>query len=109
MSKRWYSHDSQIRWACLQLIRGREISHKDEIGEAKGWRLSAIIHNLRKRYHWPIATRYDACRIGHYRLGAGIDSDALKKPRSFFPKKKGAATPSSKTFSEKKAVKKSSA
>jgi hypothetical protein len=102
MSNHWYSHDSQIRWACLQLIRGREISHKDEIGEVRGWRLSAIIYNLRHRYHWPIATRYDANRIGHYRLGAGVVADGLKKPRSFFSKEKGAATPSPKASLRKK-------
>ena len=106
---RWYSHDSQIRWACLQLIRGREISHRDEIGEAKGWRLSAIIHNLRNRYNWPITTRYDANRIGHYRLGAGVDTDGLKKPRSFLPKKKGVTAPSSKASSRKKAGQKRNA
>ncbi|NCC03386.1 MAG: hypothetical protein EOM37_04980 [Proteobacteria bacterium] len=106
----WYSHESQIRWACLQLIRGREISHKDEIGEVRGWRLSAIIHNLRKRYHWPISTRYDANRVGYYRLGTGVDADGLKKPRSFFPKEKAALQRRpSKASSHKKAGKKPNA
>jgi hypothetical protein len=38
----WYSGETQIRWACLQLIRGREISHACEIAEAKGWRLRLL-------------------------------------------------------------------
>ena len=92
---RWYSDNTQIRWACLELIKGREISHADEIAEAKGWRLSAIIYNLRHKYNWPITVRYDDQRIAHYKLGHGVDSEALKKPRSFHAKKKGAATPSS--------------
>jgi hypothetical protein len=96
---RWYSHETQIRWACLQLIRGREISHRCEIAEVNGWRLSAIIYNLRHRYNWPIITRYDQNRIGHYKLGDGVDKDSLAKPRSFYKKKKGAVTPSLKSDS----------
>lgn len=96
MSK-WYSDDSQIRWACLQLLKGREISHACEIAEAQGWRLSAIIYNLRHKYKWPIETRYDEGRIAHYRLDNATDNNALKKPKSFYLKKKGAATPSSKS------------
>lgn len=98
MSK-WYSDDSQIRWACLQLLKGREISHACEIAEAQGWRLSAIIYNLRHKYKWPIKTRYDEKRIAHYRLASVVDNEALKKPRSYHPEKKGAATPSSKSDS----------
>ncbi len=94
---RWYSHETQIRWACLQLIKGREISHADEIAEAKGWRLSGIIYNLKHRYNWPIQARYDEKRIAHYRLAREVDSEALKKPRSFYKKKKGAGTPSFKS------------
>ena len=94
---RWYSNESQIRWACLELIKGREISHADEIAEARGWRLSAIIYRLRHHYKWPITTRYDDNRIGHYRLSGDVDCEALKKPRSFHEKEKGAATPSSKS------------
>lgn len=96
---RWYSNETQIRWACLQLIRGREISHRCEIAEVNGWRLSAIIYNLRHRYKWPIITRYDLNRIGHYKLGAGVERDSLEKPRSFYKKKKGAVTPSLKSDS----------
>jgi hypothetical protein len=95
MSK-WYSNNTQIRWACLQLIKGREISHRCEIAEAKGWRLSAIIYNLRHRYKWPVITRYDTNRIAYYRLGNEVDKNTLDKPRSFYKSKKGALTPSSK-------------
>ena len=95
----WYSGETQIRWACRQLIRGREISHACEIAEARGWRLSAIIYNLRHKYNWPIVTRYDDSRIAYYRLGHDVDAEELKKPRSFYPKKKGAATPNSKSDS----------
>ena len=88
----WYSDDSQIRWACLMLLKGREISHKDEIAEANGWRLSAIIHELRHRYKWPIQTRLDENRHGHYRLADAVDGEALRKPQSFH-KKGDAPTP----------------
>ena len=96
---RWYSHETQIRWACRQLIKGREISHACEIAEAKGWRLSAIIYNLRHKYKWPIITRYDENGIAYYSLDKDADSEKLKKPRSYYQKKKGARTPSSKSDS----------
>lgn len=92
---KWYSDNTHIRWACKELLKGREISHVDEIAEAEGWRLSAIIYNLRHRYKWPISTRYDTNRIAHYKLGQGVETDSLEKPRSFRAKKKGAVTPSS--------------
>lgn len=89
---KWYSNETQIRWACLQLIRGREISHAHEIAEAKGWRLAAIVHNLRHKYNWPIVARYDECRVAYYKLAKEVDKETLKKPRSFYKKKKPAAT-----------------
>ncbi|NCP62017.1 MAG: hypothetical protein GW748_01720 [Alphaproteobacteria bacterium] len=92
----WRSSDSQIRWVCLQLLSGREISHACEIAEARGWRLSAIVYNLRHKHGWPIITRYDSKRIGHYRLSGGVDTEELEKPKSFYPKQKGGATPSCK-------------
>lgn len=91
---RWYSDDTQIRWACLQLMQGREISHACEIAEANGWRLSAIIHKLRHQFKWPIETRYDENRHAHYRLEKNTDGEKLKKPRSFY-KKRDAPTPPS--------------
>lgn len=97
---KWYSDMTQIRWACMQLIKGREISHADEIAEARGWRLSAIIHNLRHKYKWPIDTRYDENRIAHYSLSAGVKEQELRKPRSFHLKKKPAATDSLDTDSD---------
>jgi hypothetical protein len=55
----------------------------DEIGEVKGWRLGAIIHNLRRNYHWPIETEYKGPeRIAHYRLARGTDWRVLDFPRS---------------------------
>ena len=91
---KWYSSETQVRWACLELLRGREISHADEIAEARGWRLSGIIYNLRHKYKWPIDTRYDDNRIAHYRLAKIDNADELKKPRSFYKIEKGAGTPS---------------
>ncbi len=95
---RWYSSETQIRWACLMLIKGREISHAHEIAEANGWRLGAIIHRLKKRFNWPIQARYGERGIAYYRLAKGTDTEALKKPRSFEKKKRGASnTPPQKT------------
>lgn len=93
---KWYSNETQIRWACRQLIKGREISHAHEIAEARGWRLSAIIYNLIHRYKWPIDKRYDHKGIAYYRLGKNVDKGSLEKPRSFNKKKEGARTPSIK-------------
>ena len=74
------------------LIKGREISHAHEIAEAKGWRLAAVIFQLRHKYNWPIETRYDTSRIAYYSLRRDADTDALKKPRSFYKKGEDAAT-----------------
>lgn len=83
MSDNWYSNRTQVFWTCLALARGRTINHMDEIGEVKGWRLGAIIHNLRKRYKWPILTNYVGPeRIAHYRLKADINPLLLAYPRS---------------------------
>ena len=94
---RWYSNPTQIGWACYWLIlRQRGISHVDEIAEAKGWRLYAIIHILRHKYDWPIITKYIG-KIAYYHLGREVDVEGLKKPPSFYfyLKKKGVAAPSS--------------
>lgn len=65
------------------MAKGRTITHMDEIGEVKGWRLGAIIHNLRRIYHWPIETEYkEPERIAHYRLPKRTDWRALDFPRS---------------------------
>lgn len=90
---KWYSNDSQISWACIELMSGREITHINEFNETNGWRLSAIIHNLRHKYKWPISTRYDNNRIAYYQL-IKVDKDSLKKPKSY-KKKLSAATDNS--------------
>ncbi len=80
---RWYSGDTQIAWACAQLLKGKIINHRDEFTEVNGWRLSAIIHNLRHRYGWLIDTEYDGKKIGHYQLRRGTDIDILELPPSY--------------------------
>ena len=67
----WYSKTSQVYWTCKALLEGRTITHRDEIGETRGWRLGAIIHRLRRHYEWPIETEYRGPeRIAHYSLPA---------------------------------------
>lgn len=83
MSSHWHSNRSQVYWTCKALTKGRTINHMDEIGEVRGWRLGANIHNLRHRYHWPIETDYRGPeRIAHYRLQDGVEWQALSFPRS---------------------------
>lgn len=79
----FYSSDSQVKWACAALLSGRTIGHNDEITEAKGWRLAAIVWRLKRRYAWPITTEYvgpenRAC----YKLTPGIDRSKLLLPKS---------------------------
>ena len=83
MSNHWHSNRTQVYWTCKALAQGRIINHMDEIGEVKGWRLGAIIHNLRSKYHWPIETEYKGPeRIAYYRLPKRTDWRALEFPRS---------------------------
>jgi hypothetical protein len=83
MSDHWHSNRTQVFWTCKALAQGRTINHMDEIGEVKGWRLGAIIHNLRRKYHWPIETEYKGPeRIAHYRLPKRVDWRALEFPAS---------------------------
>lgn len=83
MANHWYSNRTQVFWTCMALAKGRTITHMDEIGEVKGWRLGAIIHNLRRNYQWPIETEYKGPeRIAHYRLPKRTDWRALDFPRS---------------------------
>ena len=80
----WFSSDTAISWACHELLKGREISHMDEIAAVNGWRLGAIVHVLRKRYRWPIATTLKGPRrIGYYRLGK--HEEPLELPKSAQP------------------------
>lgn len=83
MGNHWHSNRTQVYWTCMALTKGRTINHMDEIGEVKGWRLGAIIQNLRSKYHWPIETEYKGPeRIAHYRLIKGTDWRGLDFPRS---------------------------
>lgn len=83
MSEHWYSKPTQVFWTCKALTDGRTITHLDEIGEGRGWRLSAIVHNLRRRYGWPIEVEYKGPeRVAHYRLKPGMPWQALRFPRS---------------------------
>lgn len=79
----WYSSPTQIAWACLALIQGRTISTRTKYREASGWRLSAIIHQLRHEYGWDIKTIYrnKDDRAGYYKL-ISEDLRALKFPKS---------------------------
>jgi hypothetical protein len=81
---RWFSGETQVYWTCKALIDGRTISHKTEIREVKGWRLGAIIHVLKSRYHWPIVVEYQGSEknVAHYRLAPGTDPARLTYPAS---------------------------
>ena len=80
---RWFSGETQVFWACKALIDGRVISHKTEIREVKGWRLGAIIHLLKSRYHWPIDVEYKGPEnVAHYRLRPCTDPARLTYPPS---------------------------
>ena len=106
---RWYSDTTQIAWVCGMLVQGEEISHACEFEAVKGWRLAAIIHNLIKKYRWPIAHRDGKHNVRYYRLQAGVNVKVLQNPKSYQDylekqkvlKEKGAATPSSKSDSNK--------
>jgi hypothetical protein len=80
---RWFSSPTQVFWTCKALIEGRVISHEIEIAEVKGWRLGAIIHLLRSKYHWPIDVEYRGPEcIAHYRLRPGTEATRLAYPPS---------------------------
>lgn len=83
MTDRWYSNKTQIFWTCKALIEGRTINHMDEIGEVRGWRLGAIIHNLKRQYGWPILAEYRGPEnIAYYSLKPATDWAELRFPRS---------------------------
>lgn len=88
----FYSSDSQIRWACIGFLSGRTLGHNDEIAEAQGWRLAAIVWRLKNKYGWPISTEYvgpenRAC----YKLIPGTDRAKLAFPPSARDLAKGVA------------------
>lgn len=81
--ERWYSTPTQVFWACKALLDGREISHRTEIREVKGWRLAAICERLKKRYGWPILTDYRGPEnVAYYKLLPGTDPARLRYPPS---------------------------
>ncbi|MDA7423094.1 hypothetical protein [Thalassococcus lentus] len=81
MVDHWRSNQTQIFWTCKALAQGRVITHQDEIGKVNGWRLGAIIHKLRKQYHWSIATEYRGQEnIAHYSLLVGCKRRTLAVP-----------------------------
>lgn len=79
----FYSSDSQVKWARAALLSGRTIGHNDEITEAQGWRLAAIVWRLKHRYGWPISTEYVGPENrASYKLQTGIDRAKLHFPKS---------------------------
>lgn len=74
-----YSSASQVEWACGAPLSGRTIGHDDEISEAAGWRLAAIVHRLKRRYEWPILTQYTGPENrAAYKLEPGTDRTMLR-------------------------------
>ncbi|NRB20137.1 MAG: hypothetical protein HRU33_21995 [Rhodobacteraceae bacterium] len=83
MSNHWHSNRTQVYWTCKALIDGRTINHMDEIGETAGWRLGAIICNLKKNYKWPIRAEYRGPEnIAHYSLQSETNWRLLNLPHS---------------------------
>ena len=79
----FYSSDTQVEWACRALLSGRSIGHIDEIAEARGWRLSAIVWRLKHKYGWPILTEYTGQENhARYKLAVGCDRAKLRFPPS---------------------------
>lgn len=80
---RWFSSPTQVYWCCKALLEGRAISHKTEIREVNGWRLGAIVHNLKSRYRWPIEVEYRGPEcVAYYNLRPGTARAALRFPPS---------------------------
>lgn len=79
----FYSGPTQVAWACRVLLSGRTIGHDDEIAEAMGWRLAAIVWRLKNAYGWPIDTVYTGPENhARYKLRPGCDRSRLRFPRS---------------------------
>lgn len=78
-----FSSPSQVSWTCAALLSGRTIGHHEEIAEAQGWRLSAIIWRLKRKYDWPILTvNTGPENHAEYKLEPGIDRSRLLFPPS---------------------------
>jgi hypothetical protein len=83
MANHFHSSNTQFYWAVKALMDGRTLSHKTEIREVNGWRLAAIVCELRQKYHWPILAEYRGPEnIAHYRLNPSCNPAGLKFPRS---------------------------
>lgn len=83
MANHFHSNETQIYWAVKALMDGRTLSHITEIREVNGWRLAAIVCELKHKYHWPILAEYrGAERIAHYRLNPNCNPAGLKFPSS---------------------------
>lgn len=79
----WFSGETQVYWACKALIQMRVISHKTETREVRGWRLGAIVHLLRSKYHWPIHAEYRTpANVAYYSLPPATDVANLNFPPS---------------------------
>jgi len=80
---KFFSKPTQVFWTCKALLDGREISHRTEIREVRGWRLGAIIHRLKTEYAWPIQTTYSTPdNVAFYSLKADVDHTTLRFPPS---------------------------
>ena len=80
---RTYSSPTQVFWCCKALLDGRTISHRTEIREVNGWRLGAIVHRLKTKYHWPIVADYRGPEnVAYYALPPGTDRTRLTFPPS---------------------------
>ena len=82
-NQHWHSNQTQVFWTCKALLEGRTISHRTEIREVNGWRLGAIIHNLRHKYNWPIEVEYRGpVNVAYYSLAKNAERNHLRFPRS---------------------------
>lgn len=83
MANHFHSSNTQIYWAVKAFLDGRTLSHKTEIREVNGWRLAAIVCELRRKYGWPILAEYRGPEnIAHYRLNPSCNPAGLTFPRS---------------------------
>jgi len=83
MANHFHSSNTSIYWACKALLGGRTLSHRNEIREVNGWRLAAIVCELKLKYGWPILAEYRGPEnIAHYWLSPDCNQAGLKFPRS---------------------------
>lgn len=83
MTHHFHSSNTQIYWACAAFLQGRTLSHRTEIREVNGWRLAAIVSELKNKYNWPILAEYRGPEnIAHYKLAPDHDPEELRFPHS---------------------------